>query len=596
MTIESWLATRGGPHNRGDVAARLAALCDLNWVPVFIRRDTTPAQLEYLVEDLDAWSKALEYSEIGPSDYSNPTLFEIGVLRRVRFGSCSSVEFGTDPVPAFLLPAIRRLLECGSRIAVSGDSGSDAKHCALSPSLHLTTTSQEVFSYAQQVIERVAAVDQAAGKDFARTANYMGSKRALRAFLVEGIADVLPADALILDLMCGSGAASAAINSRWQTFVSDAQQFSCLLAHVQGGGFTEARASQLLDRLTGRARTHAERLATILSGFVEREDTILFRETSLDAVTAFRSLFEDFPTYPDAHDADATWDPKSMVAERQENIRLEPYCLFTAYFANTYFGIRQSLEIDSIRYAIDQLSDEADRRWALGALIATVSAIGTTHAAHFAQPMLRRELGVSKGKLARIQEKRSRSVLHEFSVRLLTLSKQSETIPREINILEGPWRDALRRFAAVQDARPRLVYLDAPYQREEYSRYYHVLETLVAYSYPTSVGIGRTPSKGSGPGHRFASEFSTHTRAKITASLVDVITTILSYGWQCAWSYADNAAADVTRVVDIVVSRTRCGVRSFSAPHIHRAQGRAQNSKHVTEYLILLSPAAEPRT
>jgi adenine-specific DNA-methyltransferase len=38
---------------------------------------------------------------------------------------------------------------------------------------------------------------------------------------------------------------------------------------------------------------------------------------------------------------------------------------------------------------------------------------------------------------------------------------------------------------------PAIFYADPPYSKEQYSRFYHVLETLELYDYPESHGIGR---------------------------------------------------------------------------------------------------------
>lgn len=37
------------------------------------------------------------------------------------------------------------------------------------------------------------------------------------------------------------------------------------------------------------------------------------------------------------------------------NINKIPFCLFSLYFSGYYFGLKQSIEIDSIRYAIENV-------------------------------------------------------------------------------------------------------------------------------------------------------------------------------------------------------------------------------------------------
>jgi adenine-specific DNA-methyltransferase len=54
-------------------------------------------------------------------------------------------------------------------------------------------------------------------------------------------------------------------------------------------------------------------------------------------------------------------------------------------------------------------------------------------------------------------------------------------------------RDALTIWPTLDDAGlgPAIFYADPPYSKEHYSRYYHVLESLERYDYPTSSGAGR---------------------------------------------------------------------------------------------------------
>ena len=39
--------------------------------------------------------------------------------------------------------------------------------------------------------------------------------------------------------------------------------------------------------------------------------------------------------------------------------------------------------------------------------------------------------------------------------------------------------------------RPRVIYADPPYTKDQYSRFYHLFETIILYDYPDAVGKGR---------------------------------------------------------------------------------------------------------
>ena len=261
----------------------------------------------------------------------------------------------------------------------------------------------------------------------------------------------------------------------------------------------------------------------------------------------------------------------------------------TAYFANVFFGVRQAIELDSLRWAIEQCSSGNDRDWALGALVATASAVATTYGGHFAQPIVHPGRALSGRTLHRILENRAVSVIHDFSVRLSRLCASSPAHAHQIKTIPGPWDDAISSVDQETDGRRVAVYVDAPYKREEYSRYYHVLETLVSYSYPASIGIGRMPDKGAG--QRFQSRFFSRSRSSVEKEFVRLIESILSRGWACLWSYSDSGAASIVDVSTTVARNTGCRIRSSFTTHSHHAQ-RGHSPKTVTEFLIEFSPRA----
>ena len=263
-----------------------------------------------------------------------------------------------------------------------------------------------------------------------------------------------------------------------------------------------------------------------------------------------------------------------------------PYCLFSAYFSNIYFGLRQCVEIDSLRFAIDHLEDEDERSWALGALVATLSYLGNTYGGHFAQPRFRKVKDINLREFVNLLERRVQSVFHEFAVRLENLARESWT-SKEIEVVPGPWQRSLEHAEALLTGGEVVVYLDAPYKRDEYSRYYHVLETLIKYDYPHSEGVGRVPKKE--PGERFKSEFFTRDVAQIEAVLSDIFCSVLEKGWSCAWSYSDSGDATIVSVIEDVASETNCIVKSYCTPYTHKAQG-GKRSKKVREYLLIFRP------
>jgi adenine-specific DNA methylase len=448
----------------------------------------------------------------------------------------------------------------------------------------LITFSASIDQIATKQVKRASRAEETAHCIFSKSASYMGSKNALGGFIVEAIFSVLPKHGVVVDLMCGSGVSSAAFANNWRTIASDSQTFCTTLAKIHGKGSNVDKAHELLDKILPAAETHFSDFCNRFNDAIIREDKFFCSDTNRDLQKNYADFIASFPRISTGGVWDK-WNPIVEIDRRQKNTKLVPYCLFTAYFSNVFFGLRQCVEIDSLRYAIDQLQNEEDRIWATGALITTTSAIGSTYGGHFAQPLVKDIESVTLDKLSKIIDKRSVSVTLEFSKRLVNLSEQSQKQSFPVEIVKGPWRKSISFLESQLDTVPVLVYLDAPYKREEYSRYYHVLETLCLYNYPSCTGLGLIPK----PAERFRSEFFTRTSSQLNKIFVELICEILDKGWMCAWSYSSSGAADICAIVSEISSRSDCGIKSYAVPAIHKSHGGAK-PKSVTEYLIVFSP------
>lgn len=465
--------------------------------------------------------------------------------------------------------------------AVSESSGTQRTISYLEP-CSLVSADPMLLAIAERQVSRSRRVSAVRAAELANSAYYMGSKRSLTSFVVEAMSTVLGPDGTAVDLMCGSGAVAGALAHEWPTYASDAQQFARTLAHAQGAGFSVTEADEILKRLEAPVRANAEALNAQVGDFIAEEEQALHRGDRDIAVEAQRSLFRRFPTlaHPANHHA---WQPQKEIEARRTHSGA-PGCLFTCYYANLFFGIRQSVEIDSLRVGIETLSDE-HRAWALAALIASVSAVATNYGGHFAQPLIRDEHSVTSANIGRITELRALSVSHEFAARLRSFAAESEVTPYPVRVVDGPWERALARLSQMIDGRVA-VYVDPPYRREEYSRYYHVLETLVRYDYPVTSGPAQIPEKGAS---RFGSPFFTRSLEKRHALLISLIQAVLAKGWSCAWSYSESAHGSIPEVVRSIVNRSGCSVRSFTADHRHRGHGRGRD-RVVDERLIVFEP------
>lgn len=399
----------------------------------------------------------------------------------------------------------------------------------------------------------------------------MGSKKSLVGFVVESLWPHVEDDSVILDIMCGSGAVSNALAQISNVYASDAQLFCRLLAKIQGAGFDEKKALNILNKLYSSYIENLRLLQIECKDQLEFEKEVFHMDMSNPDLVYEK--YNDYINSVELYSSTDSTDENIMkkIHDRKINSRLSPYCLFTYYFSNVFFGLEQCMQIDSIRCAIDTIQEGDIKDWVLGVLVVTVSAIASNHAGHFAQPKR-----VDEKSICSVIEKRKKSAWLEFSKRLLAVAAESERYLYKVNVVDGPWENALKQVVRLNSSN-LIVYLDAPYKRDEYSRYYHVLETVALYDYPASERKGRLRSKQNG--ERFKTEFFSKNKNVVENNLKNTIVTILQESKACAWSYSDNGEAFIPNVVDMVLEEIDCKVYLYSIPHKHISQRRKEKGE-----------------
>ena len=187
------------------------------------------------------------------------------------------------------------------------------------------------------------------------------------------------------------------------------------------------------------------------------------------------------------NDADLATEVRGLRGAQDDG----PWRLVSLLFAWGYFGLRQSAELDSIRYAIEdararEVIGEERADWLRLAWLQTASRIGSApgHFAQFLRP-------TSAAGAARIMAARRRAAWDSVLDDVATLRPYGDVAWRAENRVFG--HDALTIWPKLDacDVGRAIYYADPPYSKDHYSRYYHVLETLTQYDYPDAEGIGR---------------------------------------------------------------------------------------------------------
>lgn len=320
---------------------------------------------------------------------------------------------------------------------------------------------------------------------------YMGSKRALAPKIASKITRRHP-NAIVLDVFSGTCAVGSELAPDHVLFANDVHAFAKTLASALFVSADDAIEQKEMSNLLAAYERNRRALTEIVFDRLAAERRALekigkrsgwkalleFNESELSAKLPIH--LKGTPTLKKYRAKPATF----------------PYRLVTSYFSSAYFGVGQSIEIDSLRYAIDQCSPRFRDRY----LYALIQALSHCAAApgHFAQFLVPRDRKNTEF-IARI---RQRSVLARFLSALVTFAPIKCRDRAKNRTFSADATDLLEKRIPKLKPRNLIVYADPPYSRAQYSRYYHVLETIVLYDYPACVGKGRYRD------NRFLTDFS----------------------------------------------------------------------------------------
>lgn len=348
------------------------------------------------------------------------------------------------------------------------------------------------------------------------TMSYMGTKRAFAPFIAASVSG-LP-EGPVLELFGGMSAVGRALACERNVWVNDTQAFARTVCEFQflNLGFPQNNA--------GFAHAWRQAFRRNMTKLLDRFGTMVERETealSSGEWSRFCTIDEEIRERTAAYAAaGGRRRPRSH------------YALFSQQYGATYFGLRQSMQLDSIRYAIDQTAgpEDADRfgmrAWMLaalgGAMLRTANSTG--HFAQYLTPRLEN--------FHRVLPKRRRSLTRAFSSELHNVRPAGDDGWRAQNKVYRADACALLRRVAREGVPPAVIYADPPYTDDQYSRFYHLLDTMIIYDYPKTNGKGRYRDG------RFVSDWSLS--AKVASSFETLAQLSSAVGCALMVSYPDN--------------------------------------------------------
>lgn len=420
---------------------------------------------------------------------------------------------------------------------------------------------------------------------------YMGNKRRLLNWLIPFLDEQLKHGDTFLDLFAGTSSVGYALKPKVKILANDIQEYSAVISKALlefNGGVTE---NDFGDYLSKFYEKNFSRLMDIFGKAIEVEEKLV---TSGDT-KGYNQYCLQIPKYGDLVSTDKfklnQYSQESSVQSRRKTKTKFPYMLFITYFPSTFFGLRQCLEIDSIRFAIDQIKNESRKAVYLSCLMHALSKT-VNSSGHFAEYLNHNSENASK----LILNQRKISVLASFLLKLSEFTNlyiqnnwRNEVYNLDYQVLiEKLYKD--KKLAEID-----LIYIDPPYTNAQYSRFYHIPETLVKYDYPmmTKDRTTHTIVKGRYRDDRHQSKFSN--TGSVELAFRELFGAISSKSNAIlAVSYSDNS---ILRPVERLIEIAKEYYKTIETKngYSHSAQGskftvNGKGNRDIHEYLLICKP------
>jgi adenine-specific DNA-methyltransferase len=350
---------------------------------------------------------------------------------------------------------------------------------------------------------------------------YMGSKRSLAPKIANRISREHPG-ATVLDVFSGMCAVGSELANRHTLYTNDVHAFAEVVARSLFASSNDTPSATEISKLLAAFGRNKRALSAAMAMELKHEKRAI---AAIDETNKWRR-FRDFTK----RELNRKFPIETNGLDSLEKYRAcpqrFPYRLCASYFSNSYFGVEQAIEIDSIRYAIDQLPEKFRFRY-LAALIHAVSHCAAAPG-HFAQFLTPRD----QQNTIYISNIRKRSILTRFLATLVSFPEADCLARDENRIFRSDATTLLKKQKQSFSKRDFVIYADPPYSKAQYSRYYHVLETLTLYDYPPCDGKGRYRAD------RFQTDFSRVTG--VVRAMTDFVKACSNVGAPLYLSYPRN--------------------------------------------------------
>lgn len=415
------------------------------------------------------------------------------------------------------------------------------------------------------------------------TLQYMGSKTRIISHICDPIVQNKDISKVI-DLFAGTGSIGYALKDYKNVVSNDIEYYSYIInqAILNGCLFSEDEEKVFWSSV----HQIYSRIYSKIKSIIESEELYFLPQSNY---LAYKSFCDNTPSVFFPSSQDELFFPLEKIVSQVSPGKTpgnDIPCLFLTYYANTYFGVKQCCQIDAIRQSIELISDDRKKNVLLSALMSVMSMTAST-TTHFAQYLKVKSMSTLKN----LVEKRSYNIIEGMKSRLIEYRNAGLCSNRITNIQLNCYNldyEVCLDSLVLDDH--TLVYADPPYFKEHYSRYYHVLNTLCKYDYPSlalnpqthELSIGRYRKD------RTASDFGK--KAKALGAFERLINKCASSNSWLMISYSDNSIVPISALKELAEKQYDVSITKIELNH--SKQGRSSTSK-VDEYVFLCCPKSK---
>lgn len=378
---------------------------------------------------------------------------------------------------------------------------------------------------------------------------YMGSKTKILPFVIQGIESVYQGGA-ICDLFAGSCSLSGALGSQLPIISNDIQYYSSVIAKAY---LTDWNHQDVLleDILLKAKEYHQKHYQTLVLDYLYASDMTL----------------EDF---------------NNVETRSQQLINFQfnnDWHLFTKYYSGTWWSVEQCTWIDSLRMAIEDYRNSSVYNTLLSCLMyaAAYNSQGTGHYAQYRDAK-------TESAMTDIKIYRSKSILEYFVRKVEDVFGKLRTEPNHLNhkiIVED-------YISCLNNLEERMtVYADPPYCFVHYSRFYHILETMVLYDYPEIQTKNGMYVKGRYRVDRHQSPFCI--RTQVQKAFDDMFSVVKRKNNSLVLSYSDTGMISVYDLEQTALKYfSRSQIKLWAMDYSHMTMGRKNDRKRDVQEMLLL--------